>query len=241
MTSVVCGCRQATSPPIRVMCGSSCASSTTRSARAPAASGSGAPSRRRGAVIALARAWAVVRPTRMSSCGPCAMERALPARCPASSRTTRPSCRTRRPDSRYSPGGAPAAATASLTSTRRRPAARSSTVSVSGARCTPSAITEIWVFGAARNAPTGPGSRAAMPGMALKAWVSRRTPATIARLHCAAVASVCPTATMTPARQSVEIAVCAPESSGARVRMRGEKAWSKPVTSAVVGRASASA
>ena len=74
------------------------------------------------------------------------------------------------------PAGAPAAATASLTATRRRPAAPASTDSVGLATCTPSQITAMWACRASRNAPTGPGARAVRPGMALNACTSSRAP-----------------------------------------------------------------
>ena len=52
--------------------------------------------------------------------------------------------------------------------------------------------------GSATAAPTGPGARWCRPGMALKAWVSSRAPASKARAARSASASVWPTATVIP-------------------------------------------
>ena len=139
----------------------------------------------------------------------------------SSRRATPPATVTRIEPSRYRPSGMPAAAMASLTRTSRPgPAARAARRIAMSCRCTPSAITSQVTSARSSRAPTAPGSRWCRGRMPLNRWVACVAPASMAARVTSAVASVCPTATVTPARLAASISRVAPGSSGARVMIR---------------------
>ena len=99
---------------------------------------------------------------------------------------------------------------------------------MSGSRWTPSTIAWTTTSGCTSAAPTIPGSRWASGRIALKTWVTVRTPRSNAAFASAAVALVCPSETVTPRACSRSISSSAPGSSGASVTKphgtRGEQA-----------------
>ena len=115
----------------------------------------------------------------------------------------------------------PAAAIASVISADRSgPAAFAANLSVPSCRWMPSATNSQVTPCAPSSAKTGPGARWCGGGMPLKTWVPTVAPAATAARACSYVASVCPTATVTPAPTSSPIASIAPGNSGAMVTIR---------------------
>ncbi len=124
------------------------------------------------------------------------------------------------PPSRYRPGGMPAHAVASVTRQIRPGAAANAITQAGPATCRRSAIRPLVSRGSASAWPTTPGSRWCIGRCALYKWVTIRAPASAAAATCAAVASLCPTLTSTPAAASWRTAASAPSSSGASVTSR---------------------
>ena len=123
--------------------------------------------------------------------------------------------------SRNAPSSQPAAAIASVTTaTRSGPAASITARTTAGCTCTPSAINSTVTRGSCSNASAGPGSRWCRGGIALNRWVPTVAPRSTARQTCSYFASVCPTATTTPASTKRRIAHSLPGRSGASVTIR---------------------
>ncbi len=195
------------------------ASSTATSATEPGASvpSSGRPASRAGArVAALTAAASGARPATsrrtLASSAP-----TLPASVPPGRRARPPLTSTSIPPRAKRPSPMPAASIASLTRQSREPAARCTTATVSGARCTPSTIAVTITSSRASAAPAGPGSRGAKRRCPL--WMCVIAPAPRSKAACAvaASASVCPIRTPTPRATSVSTSSSPPGSSGASV------------------------
>ena len=133
------------------------------------------------------------------------------------------------------PSPRPAPAIASVTSARRPPATRHSRRTISGSRWTPSTIAWTITSGRMSAAPTMPGSRWASGRIALKTCVTVRTPRSKAACAWAAVASLCPSETVTPRACRSSIRSSAPGSSGASVISRTGPAASRRSSSAGSG------
>ena len=152
----------------------------------------GRPSTRAGTVLAASSACSSGTPTSTRFRTACGIVRALPASTPSSRRTTSSATTISVSPSAYVPSPSPAPAIASVTSAIRPPAGRQRRRTMSGSRWTPSTIAWTTTSGRTSAAPTIPGSRWASGRIALKTWVTVRTPRSNAAFASAAVAFAVP-------------------------------------------------
>ena len=106
---------------------------------------------------------------------------------------------------------------------------------MSGSRWIPSTIAWTTTSGRRSAAPTMPGSRWVSGRIALKTWVTVRTPRSKATFASAAVALLCPSETTTPRASSRSMSSSAPGSSGARVTSRTGPAAEQAVEQVGIG------
>ena len=161
---------------------------------------SGRPASAAGTVVAAASASASGAPSAWSRRTAASIVSALPASRPVASRTTPPSARTGRPPRVNAPS--PGRGRGDRVGDEREPPARGRPGDriASAATWWPSAMSCTSTPSRASAASARPGSRAAGGRIALKRWVTVRTPRSNAACACAAVASEWPAATSDPAR-----------------------------------------